>query len=780
MYNSQYYTCEQIDQRLLQGYLDDYNTQTGQSLTKEQFLTKLGSVFAKETVIDNTAVNIGYFVCDTAAGTADKAVTAAGYELFHGGSIKVKFNNRNTAGSATLNINNKGAKALYYGGNPVSASNSWDNGEVVEIYYDGTNYYANNVEGNFKDGIFDISAYNLIEGQPTKYATLAEALGTNGNNIPYIFRKGGMQIKYVSTSDNKYIQARCMAQNFTTDITQWQGVDAEPTQGSDNLVKSGGVHAELKKIYDVFDSSEKGTFYISDGNGNVVAKIDENGLTDVNTEKTRNDILKALSLGEILRDEQDGFYITDKDGNVAFTISTTGEVNYNGKNNSSGTLKNNGNTPSDVVLNLMYGQSLSEGGFVNSGQYMSTLLQFDSVDDYKMLSCDETIMASETLLANYFGSDFLPSKTGITCTPIGFANLMFMQLLKNENGINIDFKEGDEPNYYFQLLGVNPTRSTGPNWVTIADPESLYYRRLLKAVEYGKKIAEANNKTFSVGSLCYMQGEHGSDSTHSANTRKEFHDKLWVLFSNLNHDIKEITGQDYDVLFLTYQLASQAASQYMDGHLDIPLAQLDIALETGGGEGYTLSSYPAQYLQDGVELIDRKYIQLGAIMNSLDYANNSDKIHATNNSYITAGAEFGIKLKRYIYDEAKLNIIYPISHKIIQRASDWLVVLDMNVPVAPLVFDTEHLECQSARANSANYGFSILNGATELITDVYLRRGKEVLLACSANPTGLSLTYAKDGWIVGGNLRDSQNIPFTVNGFNNVIHNWCPTFEITL
>lgn len=44
MYNSQYYTCEQIDQRLLQGYLDDYNTENNTSLTKAQFLAKLGSI----------------------------------------------------------------------------------------------------------------------------------------------------------------------------------------------------------------------------------------------------------------------------------------------------------------------------------------------------------------------------------------------------------------------------------------------------------------------------------------------------------------------------------------------------------------------------------------------------------------------------------------------------------------------------------------------------------------------------------------------------------------
>lgn len=43
MYNSQYYTCEQVDQRLLQGYLDDYNSENNTSLTKSQFLSLLAT-----------------------------------------------------------------------------------------------------------------------------------------------------------------------------------------------------------------------------------------------------------------------------------------------------------------------------------------------------------------------------------------------------------------------------------------------------------------------------------------------------------------------------------------------------------------------------------------------------------------------------------------------------------------------------------------------------------------------------------------------------------------
>ena len=84
---------------------------------------------------------------------------------------------------------------------------------------------------------FDLSAYN----NGTTYADLSAAL-TALNVLPAAYKKGGMSMKYVQTSDNKYVQWRLMADSFTTDVTQWQGVDDVPTAGSNNLVKSGGVY----------------------------------------------------------------------------------------------------------------------------------------------------------------------------------------------------------------------------------------------------------------------------------------------------------------------------------------------------------------------------------------------------------------------------------------------------------------------------------------------------------------------------------------------------------
>lgn len=245
MYNSQYYTCEQIDERLLQGYLDDYNNQNGTNLTKAQFLTQLATIMGKNATIDNLVAQIGYYVCETAAGTVAKTLVAANYELLAGGSLKVKFLNKNTANNATLNINSKGDKALYYQGERVSSSNTWEENEVVEIFYDGTNYYANNVKGGSGDGVYDVSVNIPDNGSPSQYATLSAALAA----VPVNVRKPGMSIKFINSSNSRYEQWRYMLSTLTGFTTEanWQGVDKELIAGSPNLVESGVVAEAINK-----------------------------------------------------------------------------------------------------------------------------------------------------------------------------------------------------------------------------------------------------------------------------------------------------------------------------------------------------------------------------------------------------------------------------------------------------------------------------------------------------------------------------------------------------
>lgn len=106
------------------------------------------------------------------------------------------------------------------------------------------------------DGVYDVSKRNPTSGPNSdgKF-TLGYILDNANTLIPTGWRHGGMTISFVDSSDNKYVQARCMAQNFTTDVTQWQGVDDEPTSGSDNLVKSGGTFALKQLVYSSFSNT---------------------------------------------------------------------------------------------------------------------------------------------------------------------------------------------------------------------------------------------------------------------------------------------------------------------------------------------------------------------------------------------------------------------------------------------------------------------------------------------------------------------------------------------
>ena len=99
-----------------------------------------------------------------------------------------------------------------------------------------------------KQIVYDVTANN----GGVKFNSISALLSSENLStlIPDGMRCGGMSIRFVQSSDNKYVQFRCMANSFTTDVTQWQGVDEEPIYESESTVKSGGV-------YDRFDNLNK-------------------------------------------------------------------------------------------------------------------------------------------------------------------------------------------------------------------------------------------------------------------------------------------------------------------------------------------------------------------------------------------------------------------------------------------------------------------------------------------------------------------------------------------
>jgi hypothetical protein len=86
-----------------------------------------------------------YGECSTAASTAAKTVTMGSYNLVAHGIVSIRFTNAIAVANATLNINSKGAKAIYYKGAALGV-NIIGAGSTVVMQYDGSRYQIINIE----------------------------------------------------------------------------------------------------------------------------------------------------------------------------------------------------------------------------------------------------------------------------------------------------------------------------------------------------------------------------------------------------------------------------------------------------------------------------------------------------------------------------------------------------------------------------------------------------------------------------------------------------------
>lgn len=96
------------------------------------------------TTYTNAGMGQGYATCNTAAGTIAKVASLSSYALTTGGIVAVKFT-YGVVTNATLNINSKGAKQIYYRGNKIK-SGIITAGDIATFVYDGTYYQLLSVD----------------------------------------------------------------------------------------------------------------------------------------------------------------------------------------------------------------------------------------------------------------------------------------------------------------------------------------------------------------------------------------------------------------------------------------------------------------------------------------------------------------------------------------------------------------------------------------------------------------------------------------------------------
>jgi len=98
----------------------------------------MGECVDNNSTYSNQSMGNGIGTCATAEATAAKAAALSGYNLVINGIVAVKFSYAVPAG-ATLNINGKGAKAVYYRGEALKAG-VIRAGDTAVFMYNGSQY----------------------------------------------------------------------------------------------------------------------------------------------------------------------------------------------------------------------------------------------------------------------------------------------------------------------------------------------------------------------------------------------------------------------------------------------------------------------------------------------------------------------------------------------------------------------------------------------------------------------------------------------------------------
>lgn len=102
------------------------------------------TIAATNTTYTNVKLGHGYATCSTAEATTAKVGTLSSYTLTTGGIVAVKFTYAVPA-SATLNINSKGAKAIYHRGAAIKAG-VIKAGDLATFIYNGSQYHLLSVD----------------------------------------------------------------------------------------------------------------------------------------------------------------------------------------------------------------------------------------------------------------------------------------------------------------------------------------------------------------------------------------------------------------------------------------------------------------------------------------------------------------------------------------------------------------------------------------------------------------------------------------------------------
>lgn len=121
--------------------------------------------YDSDNTCSNAGLGNGYGLCATAADTVAKTATLTSYALSTQGRVSIKFEEAVPA-AATLNINTRGAKAIYYKGAAIE-DGIIVGGDIVTFVYNGTQYEVVNIYREAEQTLTPGEHISFIDGAIT-------------------------------------------------------------------------------------------------------------------------------------------------------------------------------------------------------------------------------------------------------------------------------------------------------------------------------------------------------------------------------------------------------------------------------------------------------------------------------------------------------------------------------------------------------------------------------------------------------------------------------------
>lgn len=468
--------------------------------------TEQATAAANAVVAQKVAdAQIGYYECNTAAGTATKATTTntIGQSTFavpvKGCIVKVKMANANTATDTVYlqfgsDANTK--KELKYNGLAVDASNTWEDGEVISVYYDGTYYQASNAMGGGsavgKKRLTGKTGYVNLTGETAPAPTTSGGSSGQYRYIEYPVHEGDViYIKGVSGGVLAYTWGLLDSTNNRAIVESAGGI-VDYTQKPFVKVIPSGVDTIVINNYNTAYPNYEWYF----------AKKDSAGAHEILTEQYIYEDVRTLAVGK----EYELNEAVKNDGNLMLktlrevkAMNLTDEVSV-------GDLKSYGTGANAVTYQALKAVRLYDGNIVYSeGDYAigrPTIISFAINDSSLSISEDTTFVitignkdyviavnsssTAESIAASisslYVEGWSLSSNGGtvvMTSIEAGTAVVSISITDENETGVSIDTPEStDGASTLSQYDGSIWNEVTLATWAADSEGETAMWKSL--------------------------------------------------------------------------------------------------------------------------------------------------------------------------------------------------------------------------------------------------------------------------------------------------------------